>query len=197
MKRIFRCALRAILASFLVFILYTIIHVAIVHFTYPTLQEWFPKLFKTYSAISEKEELAAANAKIAFVSTILSFFIMPFLEKRFDNSRFEYIIDETDGFYHLKSGLSLYMGTYTLADSIALILAPAPYIPLLLVTLPKKLERTLGFILTPLDPFRAIADISGLVGAYFVIVAVALISQIPANLSALKHWRGIWLAEIE
>ena len=197
MKKTLSATFRALCAAFLVFVIFIIVRVVIVYFSYATLQEWFPSLFKTYSAISEKEQLEEVNRRIDFVCALISFFIMPFFAKKLDNARFESIVDKTDGFYRLRDGLAIYLSDYTVADSVALLLSPAPYIPLLLIELPKKLERSFGFILTPLDPFRAIADVSGLVGAYFVIVAVTLLAAIPANLSALKHWRGLWLAEIE
>ena len=197
MKKYASCALRACFSAFLVFAIFLVVRVAIVHLIYPTLQDWFPNLFHTYNAITDKEKIAEVNKRINFVSAAVSFFIMPFLEKQYDNSRFEYIVDKTYGFYRLKDGFSVYMKSYLFADITALLLAPAPYIPLLLIKLPKRLDRVLGFLLTPLEPFSAVADVTGLVGAYFTIALIALLALVPATFTSLKRWRGLWLAEIE
>ena len=197
MKRTAKCTLRAFGAQLLTFATFYVAFVVVTNVIHPALCEWFPDIFKVYNSVTEKEALEEVNRRIRLVSALIAFFVMPIIERINDNARFEFIVDKTDGFYTVREGLPIYFKSYLVPDIIASLLSPIPLVFALLIRMPERAAKYLGFLLTPCEPYRAIFEMTNLVSTYFTVLAISLAAEMLCAVCGLIRWRGLWLSEIE
>ena len=161
----------------------------------------FPDLFKIYNPISNREELILQNRNIAFISAILSVFMLTFLATRQDNSKYENIISKTDGFYRMRDGVKLYFSEFAYADAISAILVPLSTVFISLVKIPNDAAKFLKIVADCLDGFLAIplafTERCGFTAGVILLVLISVVARIPSTLLSLAHWRGVWLSSTE
>lgn len=168
---------------------------------YNVLSSRMPNVFPSYNVITDKSGLLSLEATLSFISAILTVFILTVFTVSYDNERYEFIISETDGFYTLSHGFSIYGKNYIYADVLASVLVPMPFFLIALIKLPENSVKALLIISDILGalsaPSRAFSDKLGLLGGAAVAVLVSLLSRIPAGYRGLKRWRGLWLSDID
>ncbi|MBO7303791.1 MAG: hypothetical protein J6V09_01020 [Clostridia bacterium] len=167
---------------------------------YNALTEWFPGAFPEYNFITNRAAAAAHEARANFITAILTLVLTNIISVIYDNSRFEYMIAQTDGFYHLKVGFKLYTGAYLLSDALASLLVPIPLLCLLFVPDFTPKGPLLSLIKSALSaisaPCRAFSSFLGIPLGACLIIAISFISRLAAAYLGLKRWRATWLSDI-
>ncbi len=157
---------------------------------YDYLSYYFPTVFVSYSPISEAEAYTRVKMWLTIVSVALAIFIVGYIALRLDNKRFEHLILNTEGFYTLPRGLSIWAQIYLIPDIVVcaiipLIFAIPPYF------IPEKyLDMGLAI------PFWAADMLMPYMGIVECAITLSLTSVI-ARLTVIPHtlavWRANWL----
>ena len=68
------------------------------------LSEELPKLFVIENPIKDREAYDNQQLNLAFISGIITLYIVTNLAVKYDNERFEHVVEKTEGFYTLRDG---------------------------------------------------------------------------------------------
>lgn len=195
-----RAVMRLLLCLLLSFLLIFIV-TPFMRTVYSELNMHFKEIFPIYSPITDNEKYLEFEKNISVLSAGTVFFVFSFVTTVFDNERYEHMIKLTDGFYTLKNGVRIYIKRYAAADIISSAIAPLPIFLMTLIKFPKTdirflltFEEWLGEFLTCPHAF---INKFGFIYGYVIAAAVILMAKIPAAVTGLKRWRGLWLSDVE
>lgn len=194
----------SILRYFLIYALgFAVFYVvrALTDVVYGILSDKIPEAFPTYNPLTDKAELSSLEETLAFISAVVTVFVLTLLSVKYDNERFEFIISKTDGFYTLGEGAKIYAKNYLFADILTSITVPVPFFIATFIKIPQggvKAMRILEDILGTLTaPSFAYTDKLGFGFGISVAISASLLFRIPAALAGLKRWRGLWLSDVD
>ncbi len=175
-------------ASFLVSVFYNVLNGAL------------PSVFPRYNFVTEPELAESLAEGLRLTSGILSVFLLELLAVKYDNSRYEYLISRTDGFYTLKEGAVIYVKGYLFADVASAVLVPLTTYSLVFINIGDKAPRILRMLEKPLNTFISIplsfTEKFGLTVGALLLIAVSLLSRAASAYFGIKRWRAIWLSDI-
>ena len=157
------------------------------------LRNFFPSLFPTFNPIFEKEAYIASYATIEIIAAVIAILLSTVVAIRFDNERYEGVIKKTDGFYTIKSALPIYFSDFWKADLISAVLVPIPFIILAAIKFPEKIVDWINIFVISTQAFT---NEFGFVLGSLIIILASIIFRIPAAVSGLFRWRGLWLSDI-
>lgn len=168
---------------------------------YGILSDKLPSLFPSYNALTDKAQYVSLEATLALLCAVITVFITTAFAVKYDNERYEFIIDETDGFYTLRDGGKIYAKSYLYADAVCALCVPIVFFILTYVTFPEDSVRALRILedvlVTVASPTNAFSNKLGLELGVATAVFTSLLSRIPAGYMGLKRWRGLWLSDID
>ena len=153
----------------------------------------FPLAFPSYNPITEKEAYLALKESANLISAIITVTLATIVAVAFDNMRYEVVISKTDGFYRIGGCLSLYTSEFLVPDLISSLAVPMPFIILSCFSFPERAADIISHINATTLAFT---DKLGVFWGGMLILAISLLARLPAAISGLKRWRGIWLADI-
>ena len=157
------------------------------------LRTTFPHAFPSYNPVTEKEAYLALKESADLISAIITVILAPIVAVTFDNTRSEAVLSKTDGFYRIGDCLSLYTSEFFIPDLISSLAVPMPFIILSCFSFPERAAD----IINPVNATTiAFTDKLGVIFGGMLILAISLLARLPAAISGLKRWRGIWLADI-
>jgi len=118
-----------------------------------------------------------------------------------DNLRYEFLIAKTDGFYTLREGAQIYKSEFLGSDILTALTVPLTTAGLTLIKIPDTAPRAIRVIFDYVDNLLVISDsfiaVFGFIPAIFALLAVSLLSRLPATVLGLLYWRGSWLSNTE
>ena len=189
------------------FVFYFLGFVAFFLFDYllTVLNEYFagylPAVFKSFNPITSREEFKHQEEVIAVLASVASIMLTNLLAVRTDNSKYEYMISKTEGFYRIKDGAKIYSEKFLRADIVSALTVPCMTYALTLIRIPnnapkflKILENVLDILIRIPASFEAIFSFA--IGAV-LITFVSLAARIPAIYLSLAYWRASWLTGAE
>lgn len=180
--------------------LFLFLGTSLARFAYAYLNYLFPRLFPLYSAVGDKEGYLKYLTLLATVGIFTAIWLMNYFALRMDNSRFELMIERTDGQYTLKEGFSIFISELGPCE-----LVVSAILPLMLV-FPAYLIPDFGFIEIPVLAFLAnlleralwlgyaFKEHYSLTEALMHTVVFSLIARASVLPGALCKWRASWLS---
>ena len=173
---------------------------AAARFAYAYLNHLSPRIFPLFNVITEKEAYGKYLAFLSAAGIFISIYLMHYFALRMDNSKFELMIDKTDGQYTLKEGLVIFLREFGISE---LIICAA--LPVILI-FPSYLIPDFGFIEVPVLAFLvgvlekvlwlgyAFKEHYSLPLALCLSVVFSLIARASVLPGALSKWRASWLS---
>ena len=163
---------------------------------YPSLEEWFPRVFVEINPIKNPVEFARHELIMNMVFALFVILMISYLCVRFDNERMEYMIRRTEGMYLLPEGAAVYYPRYVAADLTVALAVPLPQL-IGSLFLPERIPDFLAPIVDFVFDFTYVfTDTLGYVLGYLVIVLAIFLSRLCFGITSLSSWRGVWLSEI-
>lgn len=195
MKRYSYSIFYGIAALALSYVIYVATAIAC-NWIYEALIEWFPTVFEDYGPF-QFEERERVQTVISMLGSSLAILFSAIIVTRLDNSRDEYIIKETEGFYKIKDMLIPYYRRYALPDLISAFLTTALVSAL---TLPAYLIKfsEVSRLSNFLKDFRGF-HIGVFYGKWHYAIAalfvfgITYLTKMISAVSGLKRWRAAWL----
>ena len=165
------------------------------------LSEELPRLFTIENPIKDRDAYDNQQLNIAFISGIITLYIITSLAVKYDNDRFEYMVERTEGFYTLRHGGALYARRYILPDVIISIVVPFSTFGLAFINVPDDAKRIFLRLSDYAEVFialqRAFTERLGFAFGFAFLILLSLLFRIPTGFFAIKRFRGIWLADTE
>ncbi len=162
----------------------------IVPIVYDYLVYLFPKVFHSYSPVSEPDEYARFMKWSAVTTYVLALVIINYIAMRLDNSRFEYFISKTEGFYKIPSAMKMYYREFLVSDIIVSVLIP-PALTVPAYFMPKKaMDMILRF---PFWSGELLLSYLSFTETIVWCILISLIARLILVPVILKKWRASWL----
>ena len=165
------------------------------------LSEELPKLFVIENPIKDREAYDNQQLNLAFISGIITLYIVTNLAVKYDNERFEHVVEKTEGFYTLRDGYALYARRYILPDFIISIIVPFSTFGFAFINIPEDAKRIFLRLGDYAEVFialqRAFTERLGFAFGFAFLIFLSLLFRIPTGFFAVKRFRGIWLADTE
>ena len=172
----------------------------VANYGYSYMNYLFPRVFPTFSPISEKAEYEKYLCLVSTVGMLISYVIINFFSIRFDNKKFELVVSKTDGQYTVLEGMRLYLSEFLISDVISFVILPLvlvipsyaiPKIEQTTVPVVNLLIAILDYLLWMSNAFKEYYSLTVALPIALVFAVIARLTVIPG---ALKHWRGAWLS---
>ena len=200
MKKYLQTILRYLIVYLLGFAAFIVIG-ALVSVFHNALCNWMPDVFVHYNFITEPEAAEAQRINLNFITGIITVFVLAVISVKYDNSRYEFVISKTDGFYTLREGASIYASHYLVADTLAAVLVPMTTVGLVFIKITKESPKLIRQLERYLDSFIALplsyTEKLGFTIGVILLALTSLLSRVAAVYSGLKRWRGVWLSDID
>lgn len=168
------------------------------HWIYEALIDWFPNTVPSYSPILEADKYGAMTKALSVVGAIAAVLVAALIVTRLDNSRDEFIIRRTEGFYRLPEIMPTYYKAYALPDLVASFVNTAVISALLIPARLAEFEEVSGFsnAVYSFRDFHLGVFYDGINPIISVLTVLALfyVSKLIAGIWGLKKWRAAWLA---
>jgi len=154
----------------------------------------FPELFKSYNPITTPEEYKTFSLITSSLSIAIALAVLHYTALRLDNRRLEFLMKETEGFYTMKEGLTLYFKEMWLSDIISAAFPPvAIAIPLYFI--PDKILRLgWGQLFWSCYP---IASHTSPTEALILSLILSLLTRLIVTPKVVEVWRANWLSEVD
>ncbi len=196
MRRYWHAALYSVLSAVLGYFMFLLTGNG-ARWLYSALKDWFPRVFNNYSPVLEAEKFERAQNTVLMIGSVLAVFFTALIVTRLDNGRNEYIISETEGFYHIPDVLPLYYKRYTLPDLAASLLSTV-LISVPVISAQEFVPEEINWFSNMTEEFKSMhiglffGEWNYTAAAVFVF-ALSFASKMLAGLSGLKKWRAAWL----
>ena len=176
------------------------IGVTVSRYAYAYMNYLIPDVFPMFSPISEKEAYAKYLTLLDTTGIFIGMLLINNLSLRFDNAKFEYMIDKTDGKCTVSEGLRIYFkGLYSSEIISAVIFPLALIIPVYFIPDIQLTEIPIvNMLINSLDLLlwlgNAFIEHYNLTEAIFIGIMLSALSRALVIPSAINRWRGAWLS---
>ena len=159
---------------------------------YELLYKNMPDIFPLYNPVSGKGKYERLSL-IMYVSAVFAAMLISVcLNLRYDNSRFEFIITKTDGFYKINAVLPTYVCKFAIQDIVSSMVNGLLF-SVSISLIPSQFFSTGNPISDFAEPLWRITDSLGAKSSAAYLTAAVLFSHILSTVPVLKYYRAKWL----